>query len=70
MGGLKSSNLAQKNVLSLAKARHKNLFCTILPLFSPLRHIGVMQEVYYTKLFTKQTSSCLLKYYNWRLNTI
>jgi len=45
-GGLKSSNLAQKNILSLAMARHKNLFCTILPLFSPLRLIGVLQEVY------------------------
>jgi hypothetical protein len=46
MGGLKRSNLAQKNILSLAKARHKNLFCTISPRFNPLRRIGVMQEVY------------------------
>jgi len=45
MGEIKSGNLEQKNILSLAKARHKNLFCTILPLFISLRLLGVMQEV-------------------------
>jgi hypothetical protein len=38
-GGLRSGNLAQKNILTLAKARLKNLFCRISPLLSPLRYI-------------------------------
>ncbi len=40
------SNLAQKNILTLAMAMLKNLFCTILHLLVSLRDIGVIQEVY------------------------
>ena len=38
--------MQQKNIFTLATARLKNLFCTILPLLSSLRRIGVLQEVY------------------------
>ena len=55
MEGSRRSNLAQKNILTLATARLKNLFCTILPLLVSLSYIGVMQEVYLQPKRGKET---------------